>query len=527
MKNQHENPSFSRLLINNYLVMTLVMAIAIGIVQLLPNQILERAIVWYDYDGLSRALEGSSDDAITPALFEQYLSKNPALQIYDAEGKSIYVSPAAKSREMTSDLLKLIPSILDGPGANSFAYTGADGQPEYVVIIHSSDNQRDKFYRINRDYQVIDASEKDREYFTEQEMALLFDFESESSGLTKQAYTNDTGQQRWIVLDYPAFDEKAYNTAINWWQYSWTVLAGLYVLIVIASIIWLNRKTKSLLLPLSQSIKGLISQQPMQIEYRGPREFVELYDEFNQLSERLQLSEYERQKLDNNRSKMLTDISHDLKTPITVIQGYAQALTSQVIPTDQQEKYLHTIYQKSVHLNRLIDTFFEYAQLNHPHLILHKQSMDLLDFMQAYLAEKYQEVDLAGFGLEVEIPEDQSAFYSIDPLQFRRAFDNLISNVLKYNPPGTTIYFSIIPAEELRLTLADDGVGLLLHLREHLFEPFSVGDEARGHAGGTGLGLPITQRIIELHDGTIELINPPQPPYKTQFLIRFPRETEE
>lgn len=170
MKNQHENPSFSRLLINNYLVMTLVMAIAIGIVQLLPNQILERAIVWYDYDGLSRALEGSSDDAITPALFEQYLSKNPALQIYDAEGKSIYVSPAAKSREMTSDLLKLIPSILDGPGANSFAYTGADGQPEYVVIIHSSDNQRDKFYRINRDYQVIDASEKDREYFTEQEI---------------------------------------------------------------------------------------------------------------------------------------------------------------------------------------------------------------------------------------------------------------------------------------------------------------------------------------------------------------------
>lgn len=72
------------------------------------------------------------------------------------------------------------------------------------------------------------------------------------------------------------------------------------------------------------------------------------------------------------------------------------------------------------------------------------------------------------------------------------------------------------------MTYADDGTGLPEHLKDSLFDPFSVGDESRGKNGGTGLGLAITKRIIELHDGTIQLVQPPVEPFKTQFLIKLP-----
>lgn len=169
----------------------------------------------------------------------------------------------------------------------------------------------------------------------------------------------------------------------------------------------------------------------------------------------------------------------------------------------------------------LIDNFFDFAKLNHPQLTLNQVRTNLYSFLQDYLAEKYQEIDLAGFRLEVDIPEDE-AFGLIDPIQLRRGFDNLISNTLKYSPPGTTIYAAIRHTDEIEISFGDDGTGLPEHLTPHLFEPFRVGDEARSK-NGTGLGLSITKRIIELHGGTITAVPNPPKPYKLKFDIRLPR----
>lgn len=514
-------PGFARLLINNYLILTLVMALAIVSLQWITNSLLNRALEPFDYAGFIRQVQLAPGDDLPAGLLKRHLGDKPYLQLYDASGQLIFATPEAQHQPLSGDLIELLPTPGDTSLLQNMSYTGPDGQPQHLLVIDSPDGSQSGFFRLDADYQVIEASPDTPHRLTPDEMRLVFREDNELFQLVKLSYTNRAGDSRLMVLRDPSADEARYRAALNWWRYSWLILAAIYVGLVGLSVWWLNRKTTRLLRPLSDSVEQMISRQPIQIDYQGPGEFVALYDQFNQLSAKLQHSEAERQKLDANRNKMLADISHDLKTPITVIQGYAQAIHQQLIPPPQQAKYLETIYQKSLHLNQLIDKFFAYSQLHHPHLILYPEPHPLAAYMQTYLAEKYQEIELAGCKLEVSLPEDDDLSYPIDPIQWRRVWDNLLANCLKYNPPGTTIFFRMSFGHDIVIDLADDGVGLPEHLKDKLFEPFMVGDEARGQNGGTGLGLAITQRIIQLHGGEIKLVHPADPPYRTQFQIRF------
>ncbi|MEA5011599.1 MAG: HAMP domain-containing sensor histidine kinase [Angelakisella sp.] len=154
------------------------------------------------------------------------------------------------------------------------------------------------------------------------------------------------------------------------------------------------------------------------------------------------------------------DISHDIKTPITVVQGYAKELCDGVIPVDERAKYLKTIEQKASGLNDLINTFYEYSKLEHPAYTLTQESVDICNYLRDYVAEQYAELELSGFTLEVDIPEEHIPC-SIDRIQLRRAFANIIGNATKHNKAGTTLCFTLTPqADHARILLMDDGVGI-------------------------------------------------------------------
>lgn len=306
------------------------------------------------------------------------------------------------------------------------------------------------------------------------------------------------------------------------WEYSWVMMGVLYLVLVGMSVFWLNKKTKSLLQPLDTSLTSLLSDGPTQlIPYQGPKEFVDIYGRFNKLAKRLEESEAKREQLDRGREKMLTDISHDLRTPITVIQGYSKALHDDVVPEEKKKHYLDTIYQKSLQLTKLINAFYEYSKLSHPELPLNFREVDLVEFCKSYLAQNYTEINLAGFYLEIDIPE-KNIPVSLDILQIQRALDNLFSNALKYNPPGTTIYFSLMEAkDDVRIYIGNDGEEIPSFLQGEIFEPFMVGDESRGN-NSTGLGLAISSKIISLHRGTLRLL-PQEEPYTVLFEIILPK----
>lgn len=225
--------------------------------------------------------------------------------------------------------------------------------------------------------------------------------------------------------------------------------------------------------------------------------------------------------MDQDRQKLIADISHDLKTPITVIAGYIDAICDGKVPPQEQERYLRAIQGKAETLTELVNAFHEYSKVEHPEFVLHPERTDLCEFLREYLAAKYDEIDLAGFTLEVSIPE-QPVFCLLDPMQFRRVLDNLLSNALRHNRLGTMLFFDMsLGGQRALLRIGDNGAGIPPERARQIFEPFVVGSEARS-GKGSGLGLSITRRIMEKHGGTITLASHPTAGRSTEFLLELP-----
>lgn len=237
----------------------------------------------------------------------------------------------------------------------------------------------------------------------------------------------------------------------------------------------------------------------------GIKEFDRICENINRISASLTESEKEREKLEAARGKMLADISHDLKTPITVIQGYAKAINDGITDEATQRRYLDLIYKKSITVTELINTFHEYSKLDHPDFRAVRTQGDLCELFREYLAIKYEELDIAGYELETDIPDDPIMF-SFDAGQLRRVFENLLSNCIKYNSSGTVLYASIKDnGSDIVIGIGDNGKGIPEAVRANIFEPFVVGSESRTDGKGSGLGLAICKRIVEAHGGKIAL----------------------
>ncbi|WP_051545049.1 HAMP domain-containing sensor histidine kinase [Butyrivibrio sp. MC2021] len=255
------------------------------------------------------------------------------------------------------------------------------------------------------------------------------------------------------------------------------------------------------------------------VAYEGPREFVEIADAFNNMSTELHDSEKKRAAAEQEKQKMLADISHDLKTPITVIQGYAKAVADGLIPKEDEKKYLDTISKKADGLSDLINTFYEYSKLEHPEFRLVTETGDVCEYFREYLALKYEEIELLGFNLDLDIP-DEEIMYDFDKMQLKRVFENILSNSIKANKAGTTIIASMKKtSDRIIIRLGDDGVGIPADIRDNVFKPFVVGDESRTSGQGTGLGLSIAYLIVKAHGGTIRLLDENEAEGKTIFEI--------
>src|SRR5699024_9451835 len=151
---------------------------------------------------------------------------------------------------------------------------------------------------------------------------------------------------------------------------------------------------------------------------------------------------------------------HDLKTPVTVIAGYADALASGKIPPEEQARCLEVIRSRSRSLAQLADAFHEYGKVEHPAFVLHPEQRDLCEYLREYLAGTYGEIDLAGFVLDLRIPE-APIFCRLDAFQLGRALDNLITNSLRHNRLGTLLLVSVRrDGDSVLIRIADNGAGI-------------------------------------------------------------------
>lgn len=228
--------------------------------------------------------------------------------------------------------------------------------------------------------------------------------------------------------------------------------------------------------------------------------------------------EKEHQKLyERKRNLLLSDIAHDIRTPITTICGYSRALMEGVVTEDRRQTYLETIYAKSMQMNELVTLLFEYVKLGSEGYALKKEAGNLAELLRESVALVYDEFEQKGMEVILEIPEENIP-YEMDRLQMGRAIGNLLTNAARYGRKDGRV---LVRLKENTITVAEDGEQIDPEFAEHIFEPFARGDKARTTKGGTGLGLGIAAQIVKMHGGRLELDCHCKEEYTKAFRIRL------
>lgn len=206
---------------------------------------------------------------------------------------------------------------------------------------------------------------------------------------------------------------------------------------------------------------------------------------------------------DRQRNLMLSDIAHDIKTPLTTVCGYARALADGMVEDeDKKKEYLRAVYDKSMRMDELITLLFEYVKMDSDGFALHMEKADLGELLRENIALLYADFEEKDMELEVDIPEREFP-YEMDKVQFGRAVTNILTNAVRYNEKGTKIQVRM--DDHYRIWIADNGTPIADELAEHIFEPFARGDKTRSTSGGSGLGLSISAKIIQMHGGELRL----------------------
>ena len=214
-----------------------------------------------------------------------------------------------------------------------------------------------------------------------------------------------------------------------------------------------------------------------------------------------------REQYERARNLMLSDIAHDLRTPITTIGGYAKALNDGLVTSDEKRtEYLEAIENKAERMGDLITLLFDYVRLDSENFSLRMEKLDISELLRENAALLYADVEERQMEFEIEIPEEPIVL-SVDKLQFSRVIINLINNALKHNEANTTITLTMKQEKNnIQVIVKDNGTMIAPFIAEHVFEPFVVADASRESKGGSGLGLSIAKKIVEMHGWSIELL---------------------
>ena len=519
-KNKNRGSIFS-LLIGNYIAFTIAIVVTVSIITSLGLLLISKRA------DIPVGITEKEESLLYKEKYSRLNStkiagKEGIIEILDENNNVIYsVGDGKKVKSYTQRELEFIKNY-DGSGmlVNSYKFKN-DGE-EIALIIREdfSYNQSDEtvndynegwFEIIDKDLNVIFRSigmdENSNLSYTKEELGYLLGTYPEKYNITKYSFKNSLNESRTLIIKEKHVNEEEFMERLDSWSIgSIRIFIVVYIVCIILFVMLLRKKVKKPLKKLEDAMYSLAEGKSKSlIEYRGPKEFVQICDAFNIMVNKLENSEIEKDRLSNDKQRILSDISHDLKTPITTIQGYSKALVDGVISKNDLDKYLNIIYAKSTRLNDLINMFYEYSKLEHPDFQLVFNEVDLSECIRSYLAVKYEDLLDAGFDLEVNIP-DEVLLCNIDKVQFLRILDNLLGNSVKHNPKGTTIYFELIRENDnYKIIVADNGVGISEEISKNIFDAFTVGDESRTNKEGSGLGLAIAKNIVHLHGGEFNI----------------------
>lgn len=257
----------------------------------------------------------------------------------------------------------------------------------------------------------------------------------------------------------------------------------------------------------------------VRVDFNAVTEFVEIRDSFNSMVKKLFDMEEEKSNLHQQRQQMLTDIGHDLKTPITIIQGYSSVILEGRVTEERKEKCMQIINENAINMAELIDLLLDYTRFDCADYKLMMRNCDLGEFLRRIVIEKMLLFEEKQINFVIDIP-DKEVEAEIDEKIFKRAIVNLLGNILQHN--SSCINALICLTEQKEIIIADSGEVIPDEIKDKIFDPFVCGDKARNpEKHNSGLGLSITKKIVEMHNGQLHL-EQEWKEYTKAFVVQLP-----
>jgi signal transduction histidine kinase len=250
------------------------------------------------------------------------------------------------------------------------------------------------------------------------------------------------------------------------------------------------------------------------VEVKGTEEVREVAQAFNEMVTDLEQAE-------TLRSNLLADVAHELRTPLSVLQGNLRAILDEVYPMEQEE--IARLYDQTRLLGRLVEDLHELAQAEAKQLPLNLQPIELRELVQDVVETFGPAANSEETNLSMDIPDNLPAV-EIDPARMTQVLHNLLSNALRHTPSGGTISVSAGQGEgSVWLAVQDTGEGIPPEDLPHVFDRFYRVDRARARGtGGAGLGLAIVRAIVEMHGGNVWADSDGVPGHGSRITIRIP-----
>ena len=268
--------------------------------------------------------------------------------------------------------------------------------------------------------------------------------------------------------------------------------------------------SKRIIKPLSllKTAVGDISKGDLNLEIIevGDKEIKELCADFEKMRIQLKDSINLKMKYDDNRTMLVSSISHDLKTPITSIKGYVKGILDGVANTPEKvERYLKTVYSKTEQMDVMIDDLLLYSKLDLSQLPFNFEKTDIVDYFNCCIHESVLELEKSNIKISLINDLEQSKYVKIDKERLMRVILNIIDNSRKYMDKiqGEIVIMLRETNSSIIIEIRDNGSGIDKEDANKIFDRFYRADSSRSEAKGSGLGLAIAKQIVEGHKGTI------------------------
>lgn len=236
-------------------------------------------------------------------------------------------------------------------------------------------------------------------------------------------------------------------------------------------------------------------------------EIGDLYHNYEDMRLRLKESTEENKENEKQNRELISNISHDLKTPITAIKGYVEGIMDGVADTpEKMDKYIKTIYNKANDMERLINELTYYSGIDNNRIPYNFHRINVADYFGDCVEEVGMDLEQRGIELNYSNLVDPGTVVIADPEQMKKVINNIISNSVKYMDKSHGVIDIRISdeADSIRIEIEDNGKGIAQKDLGRIFERFYRTDASRNSAqGGSGIGLSIVKKIIEDHGGYI------------------------